>query len=109
MRDYLARQVEEKRQREDIEKQFADEQAVMWAIDAKNYANEERNLNSKVNRINKENADFLHKQIDEKDEAKKNRMNMNEFLLNRQLLQNVKHHEKVSAHGSRHSNSQYAE
>ena len=33
----------------------------MWKQDLNNYTEEERRLNDKINKINKENADFLKK------------------------------------------------
>lgn len=59
MRDFLAKQMDEKKHRENLEKELNDEQAVMWKQDHRNYNEEERRLNDKVNKINKENADFL--------------------------------------------------
>lgn len=59
MRDFLAKQMEEKKHRETLEKALNDEQAYMWHKDLKNYTEEERRLNDKINKINKENADFL--------------------------------------------------
>jgi hypothetical protein len=49
----------EKKHRENLEKALNDEQAVMWKQDHRNYNEEERRLNDKINKINKENADFL--------------------------------------------------
>ena len=61
MRVYLSKQMEEKKIRETMEKQLNAEQAAMWDLDQRNYHQEERRLNEKVNLINKENADFLKK------------------------------------------------
>ena len=44
MREYLAKQMEEKRLREIQEKALNDEQANMWNKDFKNYSEEERRL-----------------------------------------------------------------
>ena len=59
MRGFLARQMEEKKHREQMEKALNDEQAVMWKQDLDNYEAEEQRLNDKIKRINKENANFL--------------------------------------------------
>lgn len=59
MRDFLGKQMNEKKHRENLEKALNDEQAVMWKQDHRNYNEEERRLNDKINKINKENADFL--------------------------------------------------
>lgn len=55
MREYLAKQMEEKRLREIQEKALNDEQANMWTKDFKNYSEEERRLHSKINQINRDN------------------------------------------------------
>lgn len=55
MRDYLAKQMEEKRKREMGEKLLNDEQATMWHHDFKNYSEEERRLHEKINKINRDN------------------------------------------------------
>lgn len=59
MRDFLAKQMEEKKHRENLEKALNDEQATMWRADYGNYSEEERRLMEKINKINKENAEFL--------------------------------------------------
>jgi len=61
MRDFLARQMNEKKMRERIEKELNDEQAFMWARDKENYEQEEKRLNDKIKKINDENAQFLQK------------------------------------------------
>lgn len=48
MREELFKQVEEKKMRERMEKEHNDEQARMWAIDWKNYEEQERKLNDKI-------------------------------------------------------------
>jgi hypothetical protein len=63
MREELARQVEQKKLREQMEKAHIDEQARMWALDRKNYENQERALNDKIRQINHENRQFLESQM----------------------------------------------
>jgi len=72
-----------------MEKAHIDEQARMWALDWKNYENQERALNDKIRQINHENWQFLESQMQERDAAKKQRMNYNEHLLNKQLLKEI--------------------
>ena len=50
----------------------------MWKQDLDNYEAEEQRLNSKIKRINKENADFLQQQADER-ARKAKKMNSHEF------------------------------
>lgn len=52
MREFLNRQMEEKKRRENMEKALNDEQASMWKIDLRNYTEEERRLMEKINNIN---------------------------------------------------------
>jgi hypothetical protein len=89
MRNFLAKQMEEKKHRERLEKALNDEQATMWGQDLKNYTEEERRLHEKINKINKENADFLHKQMLDKHAKAKAKMNKQEFLLNKPLLKEI--------------------
>jgi len=90
MRDYLAKQMDEKRRREVGEKALNDEQATMWHHDFKNYSEEERRLHDKINRINIDNQEFLRKQMEEKQvKIGKTKMNKQEFLLNKPLLKEI--------------------
>lgn len=89
MREFLAKQVEDKKRRERIEKELNDQQANMWQRDRENYEEEQRRIDNKIKRINQENADFLKKQMEEKEGARKGRMDMNEFLMNKQLLADI--------------------
>mmetsp|Transcript_28228 Transcript_28228/g.28024 ORF Transcript_28228/g.28024 Transcript_28228/m.28024 type:complete len:148 (+) Transcript_28228:1224-1667(+) len=89
MREFLAKQVEDKKRRERIEKELNDQQANMWQRDRENYEEEQRRIDNKIKRINQENADFLKRQMEEKEGARKGRMDMNEFLMNKQLLVDI--------------------
>lgn len=44
MRDFLGKQMNEKKHRENLEKALNDEQAYMWKQDHQNYSEEERRL-----------------------------------------------------------------
>jgi len=100
MRDYLAKQMDEKRRREVTEKSLNDEQAVMWQHDFKNYSEEERRLHDKVNKINRDNQEFLRRQMDEKHgKTVKTKMNKQEFLLNKHLLKEINEKKRVATSG----------
>jgi hypothetical protein len=106
MRQELAAQVADKKRREQMEKEFNDEQAKMWKLDRENYERQENELNNKIKRINKENRTFLEEQMNERESAKRARMNVNEHLLNKQLLKEINHMKREgslpgSAMGSR--------
>ena len=90
MRDYLAKQMQEKHSRETVEKKLNNEQANMWQQDFKNYSEEERRLNEKIEKINKDNQEFLRRQMEEKTgKIVKTKMNKQEFLLNKPLLKEI--------------------
>lgn len=99
MRDFLAKQMEEKKHREQLEKALNDEQAVMWKQDLNNYTEEERRLNQKISSINKENADFLKKQMEDKHAKAKAKMNKQEFLMNKPLLKEINEKKRTSQYG----------
>jgi len=50
----------------------------------------------KINKINKENADFLKKQMDDKHAKEKHKMNKQEFLLNKPLLKEINQKKRES-------------
>ena len=77
-----------------MEKQLNDEQAKMWDQDKMNYEEEERRLNGKIGKINKENQRFLKSQMDSR--GAKGKMNRQEFLLNKPLLKEINEKKKGS-------------
>jgi len=100
MRDYLAKQMDEKKRREGMEKALNDEQATMWNHDFKNYSEEERRLHDKINKINKDNQEFIRKQMDEKtSKVVKTKMNKQEFLLNKPLLKEINEKKRTTGYG----------
>lgn len=99
MRDFLAKQMEEKQHRERMEKALNDEQATMWKADYSNYSEEERRLMEKINKINKDNAEFLKKQMEDKHSKQKAKMNKQEFLLNKPLLKEINEKKRSSQYG----------
>lgn len=96
LREYLNRQVEEKKQREDKEKQNINNQAKMWEVDRRNHEEEEKRLKDKINQINKQNADFLLQQMAAK-HVVSSKMNSAEFAINRPLLREVNQKLKTSS------------
>ena len=97
MRSFLNKQCEEKKTRETMEKVLNDEQAKMWNQDKQNYEEEERRLNEKINKINKENQRFLKSQMEGR--GKNSKMNKQEFLLNKPLLKEINDKKKGSHMG----------
>jgi len=66
MRKLLAQQMEEKRQREAMDKADNDQQAEIWRKDKENYELEEQRLNDKIKKINVDNQTFLQNQMVDK-------------------------------------------
>ena len=95
--------MQEKRAREAREKALNDEQATIWAQDKQNYELEEKRLHSKIKDINRDNQDFLHKQMQEKaSKQAMRRMNKIEFAYNKNLLKEINNKRKTSNYeGSR--------
>lgn len=61
MRQFLAEQMAEKKRREDEDRSNIDAQANMWNLDKQNWEVEESRLKARIDKINKENQDFLLK------------------------------------------------
>ena len=61
----------------------------MWKQDKVNYEEEERRLNEKIKKINRDNEGFLKSQMDEKKRKERGKMNKQEFLLNKPLLREI--------------------
>ncbi|CDW85300.1 UNKNOWN [Stylonychia lemnae] len=96
-RKFLSKQMEDKLNRERMEKALNDEQAVMWKQDKDNYEEEERRLNQKIKTINNENAKFLQDQMESKKAKEKKKMNKQEFLLNKPLLREINQKKKAAS------------
>jgi hypothetical protein len=71
----------------------------MWKQDQVNYQEEERRLNGKISQINKDNADFLKKQMEDKQRKERAKMNKQEFLLNKPLLKEINEKKRATQYG----------
>lgn len=87
MREYLAKQVEEKKQKEIAEKEIDYKQAKVWNEDTNNFNDNEKKKSDYMKSIHKQHEDVLKAQMADK-EAKKNRKKMNtlELLYNKALM-----------------------
>ena len=87
MRDYLAKQVEEKRQKEIAEKEIDYKQAKVWQEDTRNFNENQKKKADYMKDIHRQHEDVLKAQMQDK-EAKKNRKKMNtlELLYNKALM-----------------------
>lgn len=59
MRNFLKSQMNAKKDRENDERKNIDEQASMWRTDKENYEEEERRVKERINKINRDNQQFL--------------------------------------------------
>lgn len=72
----------------------------MWNKDFRNYSEEERRLHDKINKINRDNQDFLKRQMEDKQiKIGKAKMNKQEFLLNKSLLREINDKLRVTQYG----------
>jgi len=94
MRQFLAQQVAEKQHREKLDKENIDQQAKMWEVDKQNYDEEEKRLRERINRINKENSDYLMAQMRAKNKGT-TKMSQMEMAMNKPLLREVNQKLKV--------------
>lgn len=87
MRDYLARQVEEKKTKEIEEKKIDSKQAEVWQEDTANFFENEKNKAEYLKNIHKQHEGILKEQMKQKDENKnRKKMNTLELLYNKALM-----------------------
>lgn len=97
IKKFLDMQVDEKRKMNNFERSLDSEQAKIWRTDVQKFFDQEKDINNKVIKViiqvkimNLSNQEFLLKQIAEKKGKKFEKMNEQEYLLNRNLLEKVK-------------------
>lgn len=77
----------EKKAREANDKENINQQADMWNLDKKNYEEEEKRLRDRINKINADNAQFLMRQMADKNKGQNiKKMNRAEYALNKPIL-----------------------
>jgi hypothetical protein len=96
IRETLARQMKDKKQKEMIDREVIEEQAKLWQMDRDQFAKEEAELNKKMKTLSHQNAELLEKQIEEH-KAKNLGKGMDEveYTLNKGYLKGIrqkKHH-----------------
>ncbi|KAL4453090.1 hypothetical protein ABPG74_015321 [Tetrahymena malaccensis] len=89
MRSFLNKQIDEKNDRKVQEDQINKKQAEIWAKDRENYMEHEQNKQTYIKTVNKKHQDILKQQMDEKQNPKKGKMNVNELLQNKQLFEEI--------------------
>lgn len=94
MKKYLDMQVEEKKKMQQFEKLLDQEQARIWNTDCKKYFEDEKVINEKIRRMNKNNLDQVMNQIKIRKEKQKNQSKMTptEYAMNRKTLEMAKAH-----------------
>ena len=83
-------QIEEKKKEEEFLKSLDYEQARIWAVDCKKYNEDEKEIKNILRDMNKRNMNLLMEQIKKKKSMKKNKMNDNEYAMNKNLLEKAK-------------------
>ena len=89
MQAFLARQVKEKKNKDDIDRQVVEEQAKLWAEDRAKFQQEESAFHNKMKNLSKQNAELLQKQMDESKTRGKG-MDEMEYEINRSYLKNIR-------------------
>ena len=94
MKQYLDMQVAEKKKVQEFEKLLDQEQARIWNVDVKKYFADEKIINEKIRKMNKNNLDQVMEQIRVRNEKKKNKNKMTptEMAMNRDTLEAAKAH-----------------
>ena len=94
MKKSLDMQVEEKKKMQQFEKLLDQEQARIWNTDCKKYFEDEKVINEKIRRMNKNNLDQVMNQIKIRKEKQKNQSKMTptEYAMNRKTLEMAKAH-----------------
>lgn len=89
MRDTLARQIKDKRSKEEIDKEVIEEQAKLWQMDRAQFAKIEEEMNKKNQELSKMNSEQLQKQIDDQKNKQKG-MDGIEYQLNKTYLKGIR-------------------
>ena len=82
-------QIQEKKKEEEFLKSLDDEQARIWAIDAKKYNEDQIAIENKIRNMNKRNLTLLKEQMNSK-RNQKNSMSDTEYAMNRETLEKAK-------------------
>ncbi len=87
MRDYLARQVEDKKVKENEEKKIDEKQAEVWKEDTSNFFENEKSKAEYLKNVHKQHEDILKEQMKDKEDGKnRKKMNTLELLYNKALM-----------------------
>lgn len=89
MRNFLKKQMKEKKAKAVTDKKEDYKQAEMWKKDVKLHKDEERLIRLKTLEANREYAECLKKQIEENRKSKATAMSREEYLMNKRLMEEI--------------------
>lgn len=89
MRETLARQMKDKKSKEEIDKEIIEEQAALWRMDREQFEKAERELNQKMKTLSDQNAQLLQQQMEEHKNKNKG-MDPIEYQLNKTYLKGIR-------------------
>jgi hypothetical protein len=92
LRGYLHQQMEDKAKLTQQERELNVQQAAVWKANLAEYEREEKEILTKTRIVNKQNAEYLQKQVRAARSKGKtgNLLSQDEYLMNRQLLEKAK-------------------
>ena len=90
LKEYLEKQMEEKKRELDFEKALDNEQARIWSIDRKKYNDDLKKVDKMIKEMNRRNFNTLLEQARMKKEQNKQSMSLNEYAMNKDLLEKAK-------------------
>ena len=90
MRDFLSKQIEEKKIRAQEEVVQSKEQRNVFIKQFEDFKNFEDNQNKRIKEVNMEHQEYLKHQMDIAQKAKKQGMTQAEYLINKQLIEDAK-------------------
>ena len=90
IKNFLDKQVEEKRKEMEIEKAMNDEQARIWKVDCKKYIDDEKRITQIIKDMNKRHLDDIMEQIKKRKMKKNQSMSNAEYAMNRDVLEKAK-------------------
>lgn len=89
---YLDKQIEEKKKEIEFMKSLDEEQGRIWKIDEEKYNEQQKRIDKIIQNMNRRNLDSIMEQMKKKREnqEKKDMMTLDEYAINRELLEKAK-------------------
>ena len=91
IKQYLDKQVEEKKKEKEFEKMLMREQGRIWNIDSERYQKEQQLIEEKIKKLGLKNGEILRQQIEynKKRKMKKNSMSPTEYSINKNEINKI--------------------